>query len=123
MISRRGFLGATAAAVSYGALPAMAQQQPIRVGMLTIKSGALAAGGRQMEDGFRLFLRERGDRVAGRPVEFIVTDTGGQPALAKTRAQELVQRSGVQVVVGPVAAFEALAINDYLQEAEVPFLC
>lgn len=123
MISRRGFLGATAAAVSYGALPAMAQQQPIRVGMLTIKSGALAAGGRQMENGFRLFLRERGDRVAGRPVEFIVADTGGQPALAKTRAQELVQRSGVQVVVGPVAAFEALAINDYLQEAEIPFLC
>lgn len=121
MLTRRQALAGTAALAmtSRSALAAA----PLRIGMLSVKSGALAAGGRQMEDGFRLFLRERGNRIAGREVEFIVADTGGQPALAKTRAQELVQRSGVHVVVGPVAAFEALAISDYLQEAGVPFLC
>jgi branched-chain amino acid transport system substrate-binding protein len=123
MISRRKLLGGATAFGACVAMPALAQSQPLRIGMLSVKSGALAAGGRQMEDGFRLFLKERGERIAGRPVEFVVADTGGQPALAKTRAQELVQRSNVHVVVGPTAAFEALAINDYLQEAAVPFLC
>jgi branched-chain amino acid transport system substrate-binding protein len=27
------------------------------------------------------------------------------------------------MIVGPVAAFEALAINDYLAEAQIPFIC
>ena len=33
-----------------------AEKQPIRVGFLTIKSGALAAGGKQMEEGINLFM-------------------------------------------------------------------
>ncbi|QEL26948.1 ABC transporter substrate-binding protein (plasmid) [Bosea sp. F3-2] len=124
MLTRRSLVAAGAAMATLAATRgSRAQASPIRIGMLTVKSGALASGGRQMEDGFRLFLRERNNQIAGRPVEFIVADTGGQPALAKTRAQELVQRSNVHLVVGPVAAFEALAINDYFAEAEIPFLC
>lgn len=124
MLNRRQVLAGTAAlAGSQLAMPALAQSTPIRIGMLSVKSGALATGGRQMEDGFQLFLKQRNNTIAGRAVEFIVADTGGQPALAKTRAQELVQRSNVHMVVGPVAAFEALAINDYLAEAQIPFIC
>ncbi|MDS7594177.1 ABC transporter substrate-binding protein [Agrobacterium tumefaciens] len=116
-------LGTASLATMQMAQPAWSQSSPIRIGMLSVKSGALAAGGRQMEDGFSLFLRERGNTIAGRPVELIVADTAGQPAQAKTKAQELIQRSGVHMVVGPVAAFEALAINDYFQEAQIPFIC
>lgn len=124
MVRRRQLLKGTAAlAAAHVARPAWSQSTPIKIGLLSVKSGALAAGGRQMEDGFNLFLKERGNKIAGRDVELIVADTGGQPAQAKTKAQELVQRSGVHMVVGPVAAFEALAINDYLQEAQVPFIC
>jgi len=124
MVRRRQLLKVTAAlAAAHLARPAWSQSTPIKIGLLSVKSGALAAGGRQMEDGFNLFLKERGNKIAGRNVELIVADTGGQPAQAKTKAQELVQRSGVHIVVGPVAAFEALAINDYLQEAQVPFIC
>lgn len=124
MVRRRQLLKVTAAlAAAHLARPAWSQSEPIKIGMLSVKSGALAAGGRQMEDGLNLFLKERGNVIAGRNVELIVADTGGQPAQAKTKAQELVQRSGVQIIVGPVAAFEALAINDYLQEAQVPFVC
>lgn len=124
MVRRREFLvGATAIAVTQLGSSARGQSQSIKIGMLSVKSGALAAGGRQMEDGFAPFLKERGNTIAGRPVELIVADTAGQPAQAKTKAQELVQRSGVHMVVGPVAAFEALAINDYLKDAQIPFIC
>jgi branched-chain amino acid transport system substrate-binding protein len=60
--------------------------------------------------------------MAGRPVELIVADTGGSPAIAKTKAQELVERDGVDAIIGPLAAYEALAINDYIAEVGVPTL-
>lgn len=124
MLNRRQLMaGAAALAGTQVSRAAIAQPAPIRIGILSVKSGALATGGRQMEDGFQLFLKERGNVIAGRTIELYVADTGGQPALAKTRAQELVQRSNVHMIVGPVAAFEALAINDYLAEAQIPFIC
>lgn len=93
---------------------------PIRVGFLTVRSGALAAGGKQMEDALRLFLKERNDTLAGRKVELIVGDTAGQPAVTKTKAQELVEKDKVHVIIGPLAAFEALAIDDYIRKSETP---
>lgn len=93
---------------------------PIRVGFLTIKSGPLAAGGIQMEDGLKLYLKERNNMIAGRKVILFVADTGGQPAITKAKVQELVEKDKVNVIIGPLAAFEALAVNDYIRKAEIP---
>lgn len=114
-------------AVAIGALAStvattVLAEDPIRVGFLTIKSGALAAGGKQMEDGLRLFLKERNNMIAGRKVELFVGDTAGQPAITKTKAQELVEKDKVQVIIGPLAAFEALAIDDYIRKVEMPII-
>jgi branched-chain amino acid transport system substrate-binding protein len=103
------------------AAPARAQE-PIRVGFLTVRSGALAAGGRQLEEGFQLFLKERNDTLAGRKVEVVWADTAGQPALTKSKTQEIVERNRVHVIIGPLAAFEALAINDYIKQVELPII-
>lgn len=105
-----------------GAPATAADTSPIRLGFLTIKSGALAAGGKQMEDGLRLFLKERNNTIAGRKVELFVADTAGQPAVTKTKAQELVEKDKVQVIIGPLAAFEALAIDDYIRRTETPVI-
>src|SRR6185437_7967915 len=50
---------ATLAAAALAAAPAAAQGGPIKVGFLTVDSGPLAAGGKQMEQGIQLFLKER----------------------------------------------------------------
>ena len=123
MLNRRQFtlgIGAVAGAGFTSGL--RAQSGPIRVGFLTVNSGALAAGGRQLEEGIRLFLKERGDTIAGRPVELIVADTAGQPANTRSKAQELVERNQVHVIIGPLAAFEALAINDYIAQVGIPII-
>lgn len=109
-------------AAGFGTAAQAADKDAIRVGFLTIKSGALAAGGKQMEEGLRLFLKERNNTVAGRKVELFVGDTAGQPAVTKAKAQELVEKDKVQVIIGPLAAFEALAIDDYIRKAEVPVI-
>lgn len=115
-------LGALALAVSFSLAAHAEAGGPIKLGFLTVKSGALAAGGKQMEDGLRLFLKERNNMVAGRKVELVVADTAGQPAITKTKAQELVEKDKVDVIIGPLAAFEALAIDDYIRKAQVPVI-
>jgi branched-chain amino acid transport system substrate-binding protein len=123
-MSRRVFIAAAVAGVAAAVLPALSQAQsdPIRIGFLTVRSGALAAGGKQMEEGIQLFLKERNHTIAGRKVELIIADTGGNPAGAKTKTQELVERNKVHVVIGPLAAFEALAIDDYIRATRTPIV-
>jgi branched-chain amino acid transport system substrate-binding protein len=120
-ISRRALIGAGAAA---GLLPlrALAADEAIRVGFLTVKTGPLAAGGAQQEEGAALFLKERGGMLAGRKVELITSDTAGNPSIARTRAQELVERNKVHAMIGPLATNEALAIDDYVRQSEVPMI-
>ena len=124
-LDRRNVLkGALAAgvAVSTKVPAAVAQPGPIKVGFLTVKSGALASGGLQMEQGMTVFFKQRNNMLAGRPVELQTADTGGNPAQARTKTQELVERFGVHVLIGPLAAFEALAIDDYIKSSKTPML-
>ncbi|HLQ25339.1 MAG TPA: ABC transporter substrate-binding protein [Acidiferrobacterales bacterium] len=101
---------------------ALAQTEPLRLGFLTVRSGALAAGGKQMEEGITLLLKQRNYTLAGRKVELFIADTGGQPAQAKTKTQELIEHDKVHVIIGPLATFEALAIDDYIKDAQVPLI-
>jgi branched-chain amino acid transport system substrate-binding protein len=123
-LSRRSLV-AGAAGVAIAArlpAPAIAEPNPVRVGLLTIKTGPLAPAGIQMEQGTVLFFKDRDHKVAGREVELLVTDTGGNPAGAKTKAQELIERDNVDLIFGPLAAFELLAISSYVAGKKVPIL-
>src|SRR5256885_4007628 len=123
-MQRRKFLQAAGAAAGVSALgfPSIlrAQAEPIRLGLLTSKTGALASGGIDMERGLTIFLKEKNYTMGGRKIVLSVADSGGVPAQARTKMQELVERERVQAVVGPPAAFEALAMDDYIRAAQIP---
>src|ERR1700683_5054734 len=125
-VSRRALLAGTAAgaaaALSRFPAPAVAQAAPFKLGLLTVKTGPLAQGGIQMEQGVLTYLKEKDYTIGGRKVDFVSADTGGNPAGAKTKAQELVERDNVDVILGPLAAFELYAINDYIKEKKMPTL-
>jgi branched-chain amino acid transport system substrate-binding protein len=124
-ISRRHLLHATGGLAATAALPMSARAQatgPIRVGLLTVRTGPLASGGLDMERALVMYLKERDNTLAGRKVELLVADTAGAPATARTKTQELVEKNDVHCLVGPLAAFEALAIDDYIREKQIPVL-
>jgi branched-chain amino acid transport system substrate-binding protein len=122
-LSRRALLKAGAAISILPAPRVFAQTpEPLKIGFLTVLTGPLAAGGKQQEEGAALFLKERNGMIAGRKVELITQDTAGQPALAKTKLQELVERSKVQVSIGPLATNEALAMDGYVRDTKVPLI-
>jgi branched-chain amino acid transport system substrate-binding protein len=118
----KGLAGAGASAAALQAPWVHAQSTPLKIGLLTVKTGPLAQGGIQMEQGITVFLKEKNYTLAGRKAELISADTGGNPAGAKTKAQELVERDHVDVILGPLAAFELLAITDYIAQAKTPLL-
>ena len=124
--SRRKFMAGTAAGAALATFkfpsPALAQSAPFKLGLLTVKTGPLAQGGIQMEQGVVTYLKEKNYTFAGRKVDFISADTGGNPAGTKTKAQELVEREKVDAILGPLAAFELLAITDYIAEQKTPML-
>src|SRR5215208_4338046 len=99
-----------------------AQGAPFKIGLLTVKTGPLAQGGIQMEQGIATFLKEKNNSLGGRRIELISADTGGNPAGAKTKTLELVEKDRVDILLGPLAAFELLAMTDYIRDRQVPLI-
>ncbi len=125
-LTRRRLIQATGAGLAISALgypnATPAQGEPIRLGLMTVKTGPLASGGVDMERALMQFLHERDNTLAGRKVELYVGDSAGVPAQARTKLQELVERDKIQVLIGPLAAGEALAADDYIRQQQLPTL-
>ena len=79
----KGAIATGVAAQTIKISAAVAQAGPIRVGFLTVKTGPLASGGLQMEQGLLTFFKERNNMLAGRPVEL---HTPTPPAIRRRRA-------------------------------------
>jgi branched-chain amino acid transport system substrate-binding protein len=124
--SRRTLLktmAAAGAAVSTFPIPYVrAQAAPVRIGFMTIKTGQMAAAGANYEQGLAVFLKQRNNKIGDRPVEIFAVDTTNNPTVARSKAQELVESRKVHAIVGPISAFEALAISDYMKHAAVPMI-
>jgi branched-chain amino acid transport system substrate-binding protein len=122
--NRRKFIAGSAAVATAAMfpMPSIAQNAPLKIGLLTVKTGPLAAGGIHFEEGITSFLKDKNFTLSGRKIDLIIADTGGNPAGAKNKAQEVVERDKVDIVLGPFAAFELLATVDYLKEQKKPTL-
>jgi branched-chain amino acid transport system substrate-binding protein len=118
----KGMLASGASMAVLKAPAVHAQAAPFKLGLLTVKTGPLAQGGIQMEQGVLTYLKQTNNMMAGRKVEFFSADTGGNPAGTKTKVQELVERDKVDTILGPLAAFELLAITDYIAQSKIPLI-
>src|SRR5499433_279823 len=121
--NRRRFIQAAGAGVGASALgfPAIARAQgtPIRLGLMTVKTGPLASGGIDMERALVQYLKEHDYTMAGRKVELFVGDSGGVPAQSRTKLQELVERDKIQIMIGPLDTASALASDDYIRQQQL----
>jgi branched-chain amino acid transport system substrate-binding protein len=102
------------------ALPAPAQQGPIKIGFLAPLTGGAAQIGRDMQNGFEMYLGEAGNQIGGRKVELIVEDTAGNPATAITKVRKLVESDRVHMVVGETFAHIGYALAGKADEYQMP---
>lgn len=114
----RAALAASALALAAGG--ALAQgEEPLKIGIVTTLSGAPAALGEQLVNGFQLAVEEMGGEMDGRPVEVVIRDDELQPEVAQLAARELVEREGVDFVVGTTFSNMLQAIFKPVTDAEV----
>ena len=100
-------------------LIATGAQAQVKIGMIISYSGQFADTGVQLDNGFKLYMKQKGDTVAGKKIEVIRKDNGGiAPDVAKRLAQELVVRDKVDILGGFELTPNALAVGDVSAEAK-----
>ena len=98
------------------------EDSPLRIGVLTDTSGALAIYGLEQVSGFELgieYATGGTNMVAGRPIEIIVRDNGSDIDQAATDARELIEVEGVEVLVGTVSSTVTLNLQAIAAEYEI----
>jgi branched-chain amino acid transport system substrate-binding protein len=99
--------GALAAALTV-ATPARAEE--LSIGFIAPMTGLFAQVGKDMSDGFKMYLEEHGNKLGGADVKFIVEDDQAKPDLGVTKAKKLILQDKVQMFVGGVLASTGYAL-------------
>lgn len=100
--------------------PALAQTEPVKIGLILPMTGPFASTGRQIDAAVRLYMAEHGSSVAGRKVEVVLKDDAGTPDQTRRLAQELVVNDKVTVLAGFGITPAALAVGPVATQAKVP---
>jgi len=92
------------------AMPAIAQNKPIRMGWIAAVTGVFASNAQAQDWGFRTMVQDLNDAggIDGRKLEIVMRDSGGDPSKAVSFAKELVYNEKVDVVCGPINSGEVL---------------
>jgi branched-chain amino acid transport system substrate-binding protein len=110
---RQALASAGAAAVAAGlAKPAIATNDPIRVGYLPALTGPSSSTGVGISRGTQLAVQEinAAGGIDGRQLELVVRDTQSDPTKAVNASAELTNQEQVNVVFGPLNSGESLAV-------------
>lgn len=95
---------------------------PIRIGFVVPLSGAFAQSGRDVLNGFLLYLDEIEYTIAGRPLQVIIEDDEGIPAVGLTKAKKLIERDRVHLMAGGLLASTGYALAPYIDSMRMPML-
>ncbi|MCL4181832.1 MAG: ABC transporter substrate-binding protein [Burkholderiaceae bacterium] len=104
------------------AATAVYAQEKVKVGFLLPYSGTYAALGVAIENGFKLYVAEKGGKLAGREIEYFKVDDESDPAKAIQNVNRLVQRDNVDLLVGSVHSGVALAATKVAKDNDVTLI-
>ena len=105
-----------------GGLKKAEAAEPIKIGYLAPYVGVFAKFGSDLRDGFKLYLDEVGNKVAGRQIIFIDEDSEGKPEVGLVKAKKLVEKDQVRILAGIISSGVAYALRDYVTEKKIPLV-
>ena len=122
-MKRRQFTAAALAAATFAAaLPALAQDNTFKIGLILPMTGQQASTGRQIEAAARLYMAQNGDTVAGKKIQLIIKDDTSLPDTTRRLAQELVVNDKVNVLAGFGITPSALATAPIATQSKTPLV-
>src|SRR5438477_10674455 len=114
-LSRRTFLGATAASFAAGRVFA-ASKAKIRIGLLLPYSGTYAALGNNITDAMKLVAGKLGNKLGGREIEWVAVDDESDPAKAPANVNKLISGEKVDILTWPVHSGVAMAMMQIVRQ-------
>ena len=112
-----GWLCLSVAAVAAAA--AGHAQGSVKIGVIMPYSGQFADLATQMDNGIKLYMKQKGDTVAGKKIEIIRKDSEKvAPDVATRLAQELVTRDNVDILAGLTLSPNAIAVSKVATDAK-----
>ena len=75
-----------------------AAQDAVKIGMVMPMTGPLAQAGQQVLAGARLYVKQHGNTIAGKRIEFIVRDDASSGETRKRSIQELIVNDKVDII-------------------------
>jgi len=96
--------------VALGFTPPANAAEELRIGYVAPTTGIFAQVGKDMVDGFQLYLDDVNGDFGGAKVKFIVEDEQAKPDTAVTRAKKLILQDKVHMLVGGLLASSGYAL-------------
>lgn len=138
-LSRRKFLVASsAAAIAAACAPASTTPsgsaatatasaaatagKPLKIGQLLPFTKVYAELGNSMKRATDLYLKQKGNKLANRPVTVIYEDEANDPAVGAQKTQKFIEQDQVDVMMGIVATPIAYAVRNAVDAAKLVFI-
>lgn len=95
-------------------------QAPIKIGLIATLTGTYAQPGADSLNGANFYLEKIGHNIGGHKVELFSEDEEASASVALTKARKLVELNKVHVLIGPILAGGAYAVQPYQESKGVP---
>jgi branched-chain amino acid transport system substrate-binding protein len=103
-------------------MAAPARAEELRIGFIAPMTGIFAQIGKDMSNGFKLYLDQHGGKLGGATVKFIIEDNQGKPDASVTKAKKLVLSDKVQMFVGGLLASTGYALAPVSTEEKTLYI-
>ena len=119
--TRRRFIQSAGLLAAGAGLPlfSFAESPKLKVGLMLPYTGTYAALGIAIANGFKLAVQEQGGKLGGREIDYVTLDDESDPAKGAERANQLVNRDKVDVIVGTVHSGVQMGIVKIARESGV----
>jgi branched-chain amino acid transport system substrate-binding protein len=138
-LTRRQFLAASSAAAAIAACGPAATPTPsgaasatgaataspgpaLKIGMLLPFTKVYAELGNSMQRATKLYLKQKGEKLANRPVSVVYEDEANDPVVGTQKTQKFIDQDRVDVMMGIVATPIAYAVRNAIDAAKLVFI-
>lgn len=109
-------LAALMSATALMSASVMANDGPVKLGLMLPYSGTYTALGESITNGLKLAIEREGGQLGGREVEYVQLDSEADPSKAPQNMSRLVNRDAVDFVIGPVHSGVAMGMLRVAQQ-------
>jgi branched-chain amino acid transport system substrate-binding protein len=94
----------------------------LKIGIPLPFTGVVAESAEEMRQTFEMYVEEHDGKLGGLPVEVTFEDTETDAELVVTKTRKLINDDQVDIISGPMLAFEGLAMIDSVNKAGIPWV-